>query len=845
MSPHTMSTLAGLVGGTLVGPARSFSNLLTDSRQLNREPGTRSQEHTAAAATDGYHNGEGEATLFFALKGPKHNGHQYVDELYARGVRCFCVEKGFNVAPYPEASFVLCAAPLAALQQLAKEQRLASQARICAICGSNGKTIVKEWLASLIAEDLNLVRSPRSYNSQVGVPLSLLNLGPATQLALIEAGISEPGEMATLEDIIQPEDVIFTHLGAAHDEGFDSRKQKLQEKLLLSRGAKRIVYPANELEGENTELGSIADYLPEGVERVGFSWMRDALASTVAVSINGTPLLTLTTSFSDAASLSNLSAAAVYAHLAGLDNDTIAQRAAELRPLDMRLRQLEAVNGCTLLDDSYSADLGSLEVALTQLSLLGSRLGLSKTLIVSDLHTAAGPTLDAKAVLQLAIAKGVKRIIGVGDGFVQAQGTVLQEHNDADSTPIIETFPTTEVFLQQRSTGDFHNEAILVKGQRRYGFERIVTRLSKLRNRTCMEVNLNALAGNIAYFRSYLRPTTKMLCMVKAYSYGTGSFEIARLMEREGVDYLGVAFADEGRELREAGIRLPIMVMNPEPHSYDLMLQECLEPQLYGWRELEEYSSAAASAGMTGVAVHVKFNTGMTRSGFETWEATAVGDRLRTLGNLRVVSAFSHLVESEDPSCDTGTREQIERFEQACRDLTEALGQPVIRHILNSAGIERFDDAQMEMVRLGIGLYGVSAIGSPLVHNVCTLRSYVSLLRPVKAGETVGYNRRTRLTRDSLIAVVPIGYADGLDRRLSNGIGHVLIRGQWAPIAGNVCMDICMVDVTDIAGVAEGDDVELFGDREPVWEMAKRCGTICYELLTGISRRVPRVYTVE
>lgn len=821
-----MSDLASLVGGRLVGDDRPFARVITDSRLP-----------------------AGPDDLFFALQGPRHDGHRYMAELAARGVRCFCCQPGTWPAGAPQnVTCVACASPLGALQALAANHRQQLTARVVAIVGSNGKTIVKEWLAELLGDDRRTARSPRSYNSQIGVALSLLDVDGAAQLALIEAGISEPGEMAHLEAMVRPDDVLFTHLGTAHDEGFESAEQKAGEKLLMASRARRVVYCA-----DDARVSEAAARLPASVQRVAWSERADtvslpqgAQASLWRMRRDGTdrltlreaggPAINLPTPLHDNASIENLTTAALYAHLAGVADTDIARRAADLRPLTMRLEQKDGLNGCTLLDDSYSADIASLRVALDQLTLLGSRKGLSLTLVASDMATAS-PRQAAhysREVAELCRQKGVTRLVWVGcHGPESFPGGQLQ------------AFLSTDELLAHLSTADFHNEAVLIKGARRHGLERLSNRLAARRNRTRLEVNMTALANNIGYFRSRLPAATRLLCMVKAYSYGTGGFEIARLMEREGVDYLGVAFADEGRELREAGIALPIVVMNPEEHSYDLMLREGLEPEITGWSCLEGYSRAAQEAGVAKANVHVKFNTGMTRSGFEPAEAASLARRTQALGNLRVVSAFSHLVESEDPTADQRTLRQIQTFRDACETLEEGLAYSFLRHILNSAGIERFPQHHLEMARLGIGLYGLSALNAPQLRNVCSLKSYISLLRPTPAGEGVGYNRRTILRRDSLIAVVPIGYADGLDRRLSNGNGTVIIKGHTAPIVGNVCMDICMVDVTDIAGVAEGDEVELFGDQQPVWAMADKCGTICYEILTGISRRVPRVYVVE
>ncbi|MBQ3635338.1 MAG: bifunctional UDP-N-acetylmuramoyl-tripeptide:D-alanyl-D-alanine ligase/alanine racemase [Bacteroidales bacterium] len=823
---YSLSEIAEACGGRLVGSdVPCIDELLTDSRRLFVP----------------------ERTIFVALRGERHDGHDYISDLYSRGMRAFMCEEPVQADKMGDASFVVVGDTLAALQKLAGYHRKKSKARVLAVCGSNGKTIVKEWLSQLVGGDMMTVRSPRSYNSQVGVPLSVLKIEEQTELAIIETGISKMGEMTKLNDIVLPDDVIVTNIGGAHQENFPSVDVKLREKLDIAEGAKRIYFcadqkdvasairrrfPSAELIGWGTD--PYVDYVVKS-EQSG-----DGCQITVA---HGGETMKFSFFMTDQMSIENISHTIVYAIDNGIDKAKVAERLLSIEPVGMRLEQKEGHNGCLIIDDAYNADLTSTEVALDMLHVLGDKKGLTRTVILSDMQETGLPdSVLYKRVERLLVEKKIDRLIGIGQHITDSLSALQPSEGQRLR---MQFFGSTEDFLRRMSTADFSHEAILLKGQRKFGFERISVMLENMRNRTVMQVNLASLAHNIAHFRSFLKPGVKLLAMVKAHSYGTGSFEIAKVMQQQGVDYLGVAFADEGVELREAGISMPIAVMNPEVHSFDLMLAYDLEPQIYGFEELEAYSQAVSRSGAASADVHIKFNTGMTRSGFEPEEAADVAQRLKEVGNLRVVSAFSHLVESEDPRADAGTLRQIEMFKGACEVLMKEIGYKFDRHILNSAGIERFSEHQMEMVRLGIGLYGLSAVDNSRLQNVVTLKSYVSLVRNVKAGETVGYNRRTRLTRDSKIAIVPIGYADGVDRRLSNGVGRVLIRGQFSPIAGNVCMDIIMVDVTDIAGVKAGDSVELFGDTDPVWNMASRIGTICYEILTGIGRRVKRVYYVE
>lgn len=814
-----LSEIATICGGKLINDQPiQITRLLTDSRKLFVPQGT----------------------LFIALKGGRHNGALFVADLYARGIRAFVCNQNFDTSIFPEASFILVNDTCTALQQIGSKHRRESSSRVVAITGSNGKTIVKEWLSQIIGNNMRTIRSPRSYNSQIGVPLSLWLIEPNTELSIIEAGISMRGEMNKLEKIIQPNDVIITNIGEAHQENFSSIEEKLKEKLTLCANAERIFY----CKDQKLVAQYIETMFPNAQK---ISWGKSSNATyQISVSFNESGIclkfesnnkqVTTLLTMSDSVSVENICHSICYALELNIDTQHISERANKLQSIGMRLEQKDGHNNCTIIDDAYNADITSLEIALDMLHVLGDKKGLSKTLILSDLQqTGLDDTTLYSRVSKLLAEKNVSRLIGIGSHISQS----------LVGYPNATFFASTDAFLSSMSTGDFANEAILLKGSRNFEFEKITEMLEQRRHRTIMEINMNALAHNIGYFRKYLSRNTKLLAMVKAYSYGTGSFEIAKLMQEQGVDYLGVAFADEGYELRTAGISLPIIVMNPEEHSYDLMLQYDLEPETYSIDAIYKYSAAATKLGIDKAGIHIKINTGMMRSGFEPDEMDKVANALANCPNLKVLSAFSHLVGSDEACHDDFTQIQLNRFDTACRQLKEYLGYGFIRHILNSAGIERFSQHQYEMVRLGIGLYGVSAIDNARLRNVTTLKSYISQIREINAGESVGYSRKTILKRKSRIAVVPIGYADGLDRRLSNGVGSVLVHGKPAPISGNVCMDICMIDVTDIPEAMTGDEVILFGDQNPVWEMADKIGTICYEILTSIGRRVKRIYYVD
>ncbi len=821
MADYSIAQLASFCGGMVSCHAgRMVSRLIIDSRKLFNP----------------------EGTLFVAIEGKQHDGHQYVNELYGKGVRAFLVASRFDqLTQYPDASFIVVESPVAAFQQIAAAHRRAIGCDVVAITGSNGKTIVKEWLSQLLGNDVVSVRSPRSYNSQVGVPLSLWLLDEHTQLGIIEAGISMKGEMALQEQMIAPDEVIVTNIGPAHQENFTSLEEKLQEKLLLCRRAKTVFFC-----GDHAQVANAIRHCCAHANLV--SWGRDAgnelqvlgmsqkeRSTAVDCLYQGQPC-SFEIPFSDAASIENCLHALLFALHNGVDVQKLQKRCQALLPVGMRLEQKEGHNNCLIIDDGYNADISSLEIALDFLHQQGNKKGLAPTLILSDILQSGIPSqVLYNQVVSLIKEKGVKRFIGIGPAITAELGKRLPEHR---------FFNSTHHFLAEMGLNDFRNEAILLKGSRTFMFERIAEMLELKRHRTVMEINLNALADNINYVRRQLKPSTKLLAMVKAFSYGSGSYEIASLMQHQKVDYLGVAFADEGYDLRATGIDLPIIVMNPDVRSFDMMLNYDLEPEIFNTDMLLKFAAAVSRQGIEQVGVHIKIDTGMYRLGFLPHEIADLINVLKSLPQIYVKSAFSHLVGSDEAIHDQFTREQIDCFTSVCEQISHAVGYPFIKHILNSSGIERFAEAQFEMVRLGIGLYGISSLKENPLRNVATLKSYVSQIKTVPAGRTVGYSRMSTVTHDTPIAVVPVGYADGLDRRLSNGKGKLLINGCFAPIIGNVCMDMCMVDISGIA-VQEGDEVIVFGDDYPVWEMAKTVDTIPYEVLTGISRRVKRIYYYE
>lgn len=788
-------------------------------------------------------------SLFFAIRGDWNNGHHYVSALYAQGVRQFVIEhmsdipgkKRANLLSlgFPEANFIQVESSLRALQQLAGYHRSLFDLPVIGITGSNGKTIVKEWLAQLLSPDERVVKSPRSYNSQIGVPLSVWQIARQHTFGIFEAGISRPGEMEHLQQIIRPTLGIFTNVGTAHDEGFENRRQKIAEKLKLFAEVERLFYCADDAALDEAVK---AEIIP------AFTWSRhqpaDLQLTSVRVQRQQTHLICryaeqevgVMIPFADEASVENAVHCLAILLYRSLPLPEIQERLEKLHPVAMRLEMKEAINGCYVIDDTYNNDLAGLTIAL---DLLASQPRSSKKMVIlSDLPETGLPddVLYAEVAAALA-ARRVDRFIGIGEHISRHQ---LKFPEGSDF------YSSTESFLSRLRPDGFHNEIILVKGARVFAFEKIVRALQQKVHGTVLEVNLDALVHNLNYYRTRLQPATRIMVMVKAFAYGSGSYEIANLLQFHRVDYLAVAYADEGVALREQGISLPIMVMNSTPDSFHKMQQYQIEPEIYSRELLERLLAAIQLATAAPQLIHLKLDTGMHRLGFEEPDLEAVFDLLAHAPQVRVVSVFSHLAGADEALHNDFSRQQISRFRQMAARVEEALGYPVLKHILNSAGIVRFAEEQLDMVRLGVGLYGVEATGSdqPSLRTVGTLKTTVSQVKKIRKGDTVGYSRRGIAAEDREIATIAIGYADGYDRRFSNGVGQVLLNGQLAPIIGNVCMDMCMVDVTGL-DVQAGDEVVVFGEEPSITGLAHRIGTIPYELLTNVSTRVKRVFFAE
>ena len=785
-----------------------------------------------------------EESLFFAIKTQRNDGHKYIKELYSRNVRNFVISESLpEFSDYPDANFLLTENTLDALQCLASHHREMFSVPIVGITGSNGKTIVKEWLYQLLHDRISIVRSPRSYNSQTGVPLSVWQLNEQTELGIFEAGISFREEMERLAPIIQPTIGIFTTIGEAHQENFSSQEEKCLEKLqLFNQQTEKIIY---------NEDQTLVKYCIEkkGLSDKAFSWSTtNPKAPLYISSIEKEPDYTIIRyqlnnqsssikiPFTDDASIEDAIHCLALVLLLFPDIEHLPERFAQLDPVAMRLDVSKGIQNNILINDTYNSDINSLSIALDFMFRRSMDNQLKPVLILSDiLQSGMVPAAFYRKVAELITQKQIQHIIGIGPNLMSHSNLFGIEK---------EFYPTTESFLDSGRWRNLKDSIVLIKGSRTSRFERIAEQLEEKAHQTVLEVDLDAIIHNLKYFRSKLKPKTKVVCMVKAFGYGVGSYELAKTLQERGADYLAVALADEGAELRREGITMPIMVMNPEEHALNTLFEYNLEPEIYNQKILDTIIRETRRRGILHYPIHIKLDTGMNRLGFNASDIPTIIEKLDNQQGIVVKSVFSHLAGSDTSLLDDYTHRQIELFMKESSELEQSLNYPVMKHILNSAGIERFPESQLDMVRLGIGLYGISVVDEKALKPVASLKTKVLQIREVSKGETVGYNRNGVLQRNSRIACLPIGYADGLDRRLGNGNSVVLINGERCPIVGNICMDICMVDVTD-SNAKEGDEAIIFGEEITITELANQLGTIPYEILTSISPRVKRIYYKE
>ncbi|HEY5823988.1 MAG TPA: bifunctional UDP-N-acetylmuramoyl-tripeptide:D-alanyl-D-alanine ligase/alanine racemase [Cyclobacteriaceae bacterium] len=776
----------------------------------------------------------GEA-LFFGIAGERHDGHQFIESLYQSGIRQFVVERKIDHSLYPEANFLLVASAIHALQSIVAFHRKQFSLPVIGITGSNGKTIIKEWLYQLLSPDFRTVKNPGSYNSQIGVPLSVWQLQAYHQLGVFEAGISQPHEMERLESVIQPSIGLFSNIGSAHDKGFKSTEEKIREKIKLFSNAEVIIYCK-----DHTQAATIIE--ETFVDKKLVSWGKTTSA-TVRIHVdNGISQVTranktyrFTLPFRDSASIENIHHCIVLSLHLGLSFEQIQERIPQLKGVSMRMELKQGINHCQIIDDTYNNDIGGLQISL---DFLAGQQKKNKTLILSDvLQSGLGIEELIPKIEDLVLKSGVSSLILIGPEFFSHQTSWKKFKGK------LSFYAATDEFVGKLNRDHFHDEIILIKGARVFRFERIVQLLQRKIHGTVMEIDLGAMVHNLNYFKSKLKPGVRVMAMVKAFAYGSGSEEVANLLQYHRVDYLGVAYTDEGIDLRKNQITLPVMVMNPSEESFPALLEYQLEPEMYNLRMLHSFIQFLN--GRT-ARVHFKIETGMHRLGFDEADLTEAIQLLKKNSNITIASIFSHIAGADDPQHDEFTKEQGALFNRLSSRLINELNIEPIRHLLNTPGILRFPDLQFDMVRLGIGLYGVNPteIKEYSLQPVPTLKSVISQIKIIKAGESIGYGRKGKAKEEMKIATIAIGYADGYSRAFSQGKGVVLVNGKRAPVVGNVCMDMTMIDITRI-DANEGDEVILFGEGLPIYEVASAINTIPYEILTNTSERVKRVFWAE
>ncbi len=782
-------------------------------------------------------------SLFFARSGNRNNGHDFIADLYQAGLRNFVITQDIDPTSFPDANFLMVENGLLALQKIAAHHRSNFSLPVIGITGSNGKTIIKEWLFQLLQKDHSIVRSPKSYNSQIGVPLSVWKIEAEHSLGIFEAGISQRQEMALLAPIIQCDIGLFTNIGAAHSEGFASEEEKISEKIHLFKNAHTLIY--------SVDHPSVQQLLAAQKGKKHFRWSRTGLAAelqitrvdrqhqhTVLSGIFAGKTYNISIPFSDEAAIENAIHCWAILLFLGKNPAVIAQRMKHLEAVGMRLELKTGINNCLLVNDSYNTDLNALAIALNFLEQQG--LGKKQHLIISDILQSGQQAKDLYGkVAQLLAEKNIKRLTGIGQEIQLLKKQLPKSINS-------QFFANTDQFLNQLRNEDFQNEIILIKGARQFAFERIANRLARQVHQTVLEINLSAMIHNLNVYSNYLKGRTKIMAMVKASAYGSGSHEIARMLEYQKVDYLAVAYSDEGIDLRKAGIKTPILVLNPEENTIDALIRYRLDPEVYSLESLERLIRHLPDDASI-VNIHLKLETGMHRLGFEATDIVPMLQLLKSHPQLHVRSIFSHLAAGDSEAHDDFSESQIQLFQQLAKKIAAGLGYQPLQHILNSSGISRFPQYQMDMVRLGIGMYGIDSTGliQEKLETVHTLKSSISQIKTVAAKESIGYSRNAKAHRNMRTGTIGIGYADGLLRSAGNGNYSVMIRGKKAPIIGNICMDMCMVDLTELPDVEVGEEVLLFGAEMPVQELAKCLGTIPYEVFTNISSRVKRIYFQE
>ena len=815
------SDIAEIINGKLIGPSDLLvTEIVTDSRQLSYT----------------------EGLVFIAISGKNHDGHQFIKNLYQTGIRIFVVERlPDEPERYSDAAFIITKNTVEALQLLASYKRKAFKSPVIAVTGSAGKTVVKEWLADILGLTTSVIRSPKSYNSQIGVPLSVWKLDEKYKLGIFEAGISLPGEMDKLQKVIDPDIGVMTNIGDAHRENFPDNETKAAEKLNLFINASLIIYCSDHklvqqlvLNNKNFKLKKLIDWSFENtgakilVKKSSLPGGHTGIQMSFNGKTNGFEI-----PFSDRASVENAVTVAAVCLAMGTTADIVGRGLTGLVSVAMRMEMKSGINNCQLIEDYYNSDPGSLGMAIEYLKQQNSR---KTTLILSDFIQSGRDEEELYGEVAGLVQKtGIDKFIGIGEALIR--NSSLFENS-------ARFFYSTDEFVRCFNGGDFRNEIILLKGARIYEFEKIGKLLEQQIHQTVLEINLDAISHNLNEFRRHLNPGTRIMAMVKAFAYGAGPAEIAALLEYHRVSYLAVAYADEGVELRAAGVTLPIMVMNPDPSASELIIKYNLEPEIFSFSSFEKFTEVASKHGLINYPVHIKIDSGMHRLGFMPEDVGSLGERIKTTECIKIISVFSHLAASEDPALDHFSHRQVAVFLKAVTQIYEATGYTFLRHILNSSGITRFPQYQFEMVRPGIGMYGVGHFNGLTLRTAGRFKTRISQIKRIRAGEPVGYGCADVSDNERIIAILPVGYADGLNRKLGNRNGNLYIKGVRVPLIGNICMDMCMADITGL-NANTGDEAEIFGENITIDEIAIKCQTIPYEILTSIPGRVKRVFFRE
>jgi alanine racemase len=818
---YSLDHIASVAGGIIAGKRGiEIGNIIIDSRSFfnTRE------------------------TLFIALEGPNHDGHRFIEGLYKRGVRGFMVSKDYLIPDdIKDAGFVFVEDTLRSFQKIAAFHRDSFTGKVIGITGSNGKTIVKEWLGQVLGNYATVSRSPKSFNSQVGVPLSVLMMDADQEYHILEAGISRPEEMRFLEEIIKPDIGILTNIGDAHQENFKSLTDKVNEKLLLFKDSKAIVFNGDDELVRNSISSS---FHGSGKEFLTWSFSREADLRITDYHVTGAATilkadyrgkqLEVAVPFTDQASIQNIMHIWLTCCYLDIPEDIIMNSLGDLESVAMRLEQKEGIGGCALINDYYNADLHSLSIAIDLL--INQLPQKKKSIIISELlQTGLGTEELIDQLNALIHDKDLYRIIGIGELF-----TGYREKFEFK----LQSFADTDSFLDKFDFSSFRDEAILLKGARKYKFERISRRLEKRVHNTYVEVSMGNLLHNLDYFRSRVSRGTRIMAMVKAASYGSGTHEIGKFLAHHRIDYLGVAFADEGVLLRESGIDVPVMVMNPGLNSFDILIENRLEPEIFSIQTLNGFLQAARGAGVRNYPVHIKIDTGMHRLGFQPDEINELLSTINSQSTIKIESVFSHLSSADDPASDNFTIRQADIFSKVCNEIKSSVNYDFLRHLVNTSGIIRFPEYHFEMVRLGIGLYGIDTSWQADLKPVVSLKSVITQVHSLSKNEPVGYGNSGKMSADGRIAVIPAGYADGIDTRLGNGKGRFIVNGSTVPTVGRICMDMCMLDISTVEA-AVGDEVIIIGKGAELHDMASELNTIPYEILTRIPQRVKRIFLFE